>query len=80
MKKFETLRHSNKRIRFGRESKLSAQRGSAHRVKGPPGICSSGPPGSKLIGIKTLLSPGGLSLFAVGWWRGAQKTVPCAEQ
>jgi hypothetical protein len=29
-----------------------------HHMKGPPGICSDGPPGSKLIGNGNLLSPG----------------------
>jgi hypothetical protein len=34
-------------------------------LKGPPAVCSSGPPGSKFIGIKNYLSPGVLSLFPV---------------
>jgi hypothetical protein len=48
MKKFETLRHSNKRIRFGWESKPSAPRGFAHHVKGAAGNMFQRPAGLKI--------------------------------
>jgi hypothetical protein len=34
-------------------------------LKGPPAVCSSGPPGSKFVGIKNYLGPGVFSLFPV---------------
>jgi hypothetical protein len=41
----------------------------AGNLKGPPAVCSSGPPGSKFVGIKNYLGPGVLSYsrFACGW-------------
>ena len=50
-------------------------------MKGPPGVCSSGRPGSKFVGIKRRNSaPVPSSLVAVRWQRGSKVLFRTREQ
>jgi hypothetical protein len=75
MKEFETLRHSNKRIRFRPGTKTVSTPRVCSPLKRAAGNMFQRPAGLKIDWNQNAPQPRWFEPIRVSWWRGAQKLI-----